>query len=198
MNNEEIIISLVDEASKVLVTLRYLTLDSVDAIVEWRNRLNYLISRIQETGVDKHDFSFNYKNENYLMKIKDDTLFLKDSWLSKFFHFSSKSDPFLIIPSQINPNNVTKVTKKKINKLRKPKNEVKKPKLIRLDLDFSICKKIKQFEMVLVEEAISDFFLLSNNWSTNISNEDTKLSIEPGPPKDVENDDKSPSKAEDK
>lgn len=73
------IISLVDEASRVLVTLRYLTLDSVNAIVEWRNRLNYLISRIHETSVDKHDFSFNYENENYLMKIKDDTLFLKDS-----------------------------------------------------------------------------------------------------------------------
>lgn len=78
-----------------------------------------------------------------------------------------------------------------------------KPKLIRLELDFSLVKKIKQFEIVLVEEAISDFYS-SNNLTTNISNDDAKLSIEPEqpkkiepePPKNAENDDESPSKAE--
>jgi hypothetical protein len=113
LDNHEIIISLVDEASKVLVTLRYLTLDSVDAIIEWRNRLNYLIAKIPETGVDKHDFIFNYEHENYLLKIKDDTMFLKDSCLTKFIHFSSKSDPFLIIPSQVTPGSVAKSAKTK-------------------------------------------------------------------------------------
>jgi hypothetical protein len=78
-----------------------------------------------------------------------------------------------------------------------------KPKLIRLELDFSIVKKIKQFEIILVEEAISDFYS-SNNLTTNISHDDAKLSIEPDPPKKIEpeppknaeNDDESPSKAE--
>lgn len=167
---------------KILVTLRYLTIDVIDSIVLWRERLNYLIGKVSEApGVDKHDFVFIWDHENYLMKIKSDTLFLKDSSLSKYFHFSTKADPFLIVPSQVTStaNATVKSGKKKVSKVRKVKKENKKPELIRLDLDFALVKKIKQLELVLVEEAVSDFYL-TNNWTTNTTNEEAKLPIEEG------------------
>jgi hypothetical protein len=165
VENNDFVVEKVDEASKILVTLRYLTIDVIDAIVLWRERLNYLISKVSEaSGVDKHDFVFTWDHENYLMKIKNDTLFLKDSSLSAFFHFSTKSDPFLIIPSQVTSNSsaAVKLGKKKVSKVRKVKKEPRKPELIRLDLDFALVKKIKQLELVLVEEAVSDFYLTTN------------------------------------
>lgn len=36
---------------------------------------------------------------NYLIKMKNDNSFLKDSSMSNYFNFSSKSDPFLVFPS---------------------------------------------------------------------------------------------------
>jgi hypothetical protein len=71
---EEVIIDKIEDCTRILVTLRYLTIDAIQAIVEWRERLNYLISKVDgESGVDKHDFVFIWENENYLIKIKNDT-----------------------------------------------------------------------------------------------------------------------------
>ena len=42
---------------------------------------------------------FMWEGENYLMKMKSDSLFLKESYFSHYFNFSSKSDPFLVFPS---------------------------------------------------------------------------------------------------
>lgn len=117
---------LLSQVKEALTAEVYLTIDVIEAIVEWRERLNYLLSKIQDpSGLDKHDFVFQWENENYLIKIKNDTMFLKDSILSKFFHFSSKADPFLLVPSQMSSNMVSgpPKTKKKAKKCRKIKTK---------------------------------------------------------------------------
>lgn len=117
---------LLGQVKEALTAEVYLTIDVIEAIVEWRERLNYLLSKVEDpTGVDKHDFVFLWENENYLIKIKNDTMFLKDSILSNFFHFSSKADPFLLVPSQMPANTVSASvkTKKKSKKCRKVKTK---------------------------------------------------------------------------
>ena len=42
---------------------------------------------------------FVWENQNYLLKMKVDTRFLKESPFGKYFSFSPKSDPFLVFPS---------------------------------------------------------------------------------------------------
>jgi hypothetical protein len=67
--------------------------------------------------------------------------------LSKIYHFSSKSDPFLLVPSQI--STITKPSDKaaKKKKTRKSKKDASKPQLMRLELDFGIVKSLKQLEL---------------------------------------------------
>lgn len=98
--------------------------------------------------------------------------------LSKYYHFSSKSDPFLLIPSQ--PSSNSGYTPKKKKNGRKKAPTAPKPKLIRLELDFGLVKKLKQLELILVEEAVSNFFV-ANNWTTNSTQEEAKLSIDHKP-----------------
>lgn len=43
--------------------------------------------------------TFMWQAENYLVKMKSDTDFLKEHKLSQWFNFSEKNDPFLVIPS---------------------------------------------------------------------------------------------------
>lgn len=43
---------------------------------------------------------FIYEEQNYLLKMHQDTAFLLQSNFQKFFNFSPKSDPFLVFPSQ--------------------------------------------------------------------------------------------------
>lgn len=142
--------------------------------------MNYLISKIPNLqSVDKHDFIFIWDHENYLIKMKTDTLFLKKSCLSRFFYFSAKSDPFLLAASQLASYAPAKVAaaKKLPTKKKSTKSESNKPELIRLDVDYGIVKKLKQLELVIVEESVSDFFVTSNI-TTGESQEEVKLQIE--------------------
>lgn len=67
----------------------------------WRERLNYLALKDPlRSFQNAQEFVFIWDGENYLIKMINDTLFLKESVLAKYFSFSSKSDPFLLTPSQ--------------------------------------------------------------------------------------------------
>lgn len=178
--NQEQTIDKVEHSMKLLISLRYLSIDWVESIIEWRERLNYLISKIPNLqSIGKHYFIFIWDHENYLIKMKTDTLFLKTSWLSRFFLFSSKSDPFLYAPSQIASYGPAKVVapKKPLTKKKTSKAESAKPKLIRLDIDYGIIRKLKQLELVIVEESVFDSFIASNI-TTGTSQEEAKLQIE--------------------
>lgn len=112
--------------------------------------------------------------------MKSDTSFLKESSLGAFFNFSSKADPFFMTPSQSvsNQSSSVKKTFKKTKKIKKKKET--KPELIQLELKFEIVKKIKEWELVLVEEAVSEYFISESNITTN-TNEEAKNMIENEP-----------------
>ena len=135
------LIELIEQASKILITLRYLSIDAVERICKWRERLAYLASKVpMVTDVNIHDFVYLLDHENYLIKMKTDTNFLKDSVLGGYFNFSSKSDPFLLTPSQTSTS--ISGNKKKQKKKKKAKVETK-PDLMQLELNFEIVKSIK-------------------------------------------------------
>ena len=76
--NQDKVIDKVELSIKLLSSLRYLSIDWVESIIEWRDRLNYLISKIENLqSIDKNYFIFVWDHENYLIKMKSDTLFLK-------------------------------------------------------------------------------------------------------------------------
>jgi len=56
------------------------------------------MKRNKKTGIN---IKFQHTNgENYLLKMKKDTLFLSLSPLANYFNFSNKSDPFLVLTSK--------------------------------------------------------------------------------------------------
>lgn len=181
---KEALLELVDKTAKILVTLRYLSIDVVQAICTWRRRLAYLAAKVpMAQDVNIHYFVFLWDSENYLIKMKSDTSFLKDSSIGMFFNFSSKADPFFIIPAQSVSTPVTtnkKSTKKMKKSNKKKKEKSNKPDLVQLDLDFEVVKKIKEWELILVEEAVSEYFISESNITTN-TNDENKNMIENEP-----------------
>lgn len=41
---------------------------------------------------------YYYENQNYLLKLINDNSFVSNSFLSEYFRFSTKNDPFLVMP----------------------------------------------------------------------------------------------------
>ena len=68
----------VEEISKLMISLRYLSIDCIESIVQWRERLHYLSSKSSTLNeLNWQDFKFMWDHENYLIKMKSDTMFLK-------------------------------------------------------------------------------------------------------------------------
>jgi len=66
----------------------------VENAMEFRNQLNSIRAI---SGEDKNTYiPILYNDINYLTKMKNDTLFLAESELNKWFNFSKKIDPFLV------------------------------------------------------------------------------------------------------
>jgi hypothetical protein len=87
--------------AETLETHRMLSLNAVDTIVKWREGLVYalLINNTPESYRLAKQVAFTWKGTNYLVKMKTDNDFLKLSSLERLFNFSSKNDPFLVVPS---------------------------------------------------------------------------------------------------
>lgn len=95
---------------------------------------------------------FMWQTENYLVKMKSDTDFLKDHKLSQWFNFSEKNDPFLVIPSCAHSGVGLKGLKKgRSKKLQKDKANNLENKY-EVPLDNSLMQRIKASEVVLVKE----------------------------------------------
>jgi hypothetical protein len=79
----------------VLGDLRLYTIEVVEQIDNWRK---YLFSF---TKKDKpvEPYNFTYDGRNYLLKIRGDSGFLRETPISTFFEFSKRSDPFLLYPT---------------------------------------------------------------------------------------------------
>lgn len=79
---------------KNLQNLREISIIAFKSIEEWKEHL-YQINQMNEIVFVKN-------GENYLIKMMTDLYFLAKSPLIEFFEFSSKNDPFLKHPSQLN------------------------------------------------------------------------------------------------
>ena len=94
---------LLEECVELLHSLRILSLNAVECIVRWRERLlqTFALSEIDSPFKVMGTIPFIWGDTNYLTKIKTDNVFLEKSAYADFFNFSLKSDPFLLIPSTI-------------------------------------------------------------------------------------------------
>ncbi|CDW89091.1 UNKNOWN [Stylonychia lemnae] len=167
--------ALMDECVKILHSLRMLTSShNQNSMHQERNSVNKFKS-----------IPFIWEGENYLLKMKNDAQFLITSEYGKHFNFSTKSDPFLVFPSQ--KHNVNAVgggaqglkSLKKQNSsgnqgqapasvnMKKDKNGLPVNKLI-VPLANSMMKWIRQSEVYLMEEAVTDQILKSSSQSNNV------------------------------
>lgn len=91
---------------------------------------------------------FLWEDENYLLKMKTDMNFFIEHSLSKYFNFSDKSDPFLVIPScaqtGVGLKGLKKARKKQISQNEQTKYEV--------PLDNSLMQRIKASEIIIEKE----------------------------------------------
>lgn len=108
----------------------------------------------QCTPMSKNNSSPNiaylWDGTNYLVKMKSDTDFLSEHVLSKYFNFSDKNDPFLVIPSVAHAGVGLKGLKKGRAK-KQLKNKQKSDKF-EVPLDNSLMQRIKASEVILEKE----------------------------------------------
>lgn len=83
---------LITEAKNTLVKLRENSIESLEAVNMYREK-------IASICVGSKPVPVYYLGKNYVLKVKNDCNFLINSPLSKIFDFSEKSDPFLLHPS---------------------------------------------------------------------------------------------------
>ncbi|CAG9332855.1 unnamed protein product [Blepharisma stoltei] len=120
------------EVADRLSNLRTLSLNAVELIQNWREKLanfnqNYSPAKIQ----------FMINNENYLIKMKTDTIYLANTIIADLIYISNKSDPFFVYASSISMG------------------KMKSPKKIELPIANSLLSRIRKCEMILLEEGVS-------------------------------------------
>ena len=157
---------MLEECINILHSLRMLSLHVVKCIIDWRKQLlySYLMANQVNQGALSPDsqarkfksIPFIWEGENYLLKMKNDTHFLNDSEYGKHFNFSTKSDPFLVFPSSKHnavgggAAAITKLKGQGIAKVQK-----REEKLV-IPLPNSLMKMIRQSEVYLMEEAVTE------------------------------------------
>lgn len=87
--------NLMDDLVQTVHALRMLSLNVIDRLVRWREQILFAYSIVKE----EKTIHFRWNDENYIEKMKVDTLWMNQSHLSKYFNFSTKCDPFLVLPS---------------------------------------------------------------------------------------------------
>lgn len=89
------------QMSDKLQHLRILSLNVVECIMFWREQMLYAENqaRTDDNNEPIPIISFLWENENYFLKMKKDTDFLREHSCSQWFNFADKNDPFLVIPS---------------------------------------------------------------------------------------------------
>ncbi|OMJ93377.1 hypothetical protein SteCoe_3615 [Stentor coeruleus] len=82
------------EAAELLHAHRMLTLNAIEGILKWRNQLAEIFN------ASSQKFIFKHEKENYLLKLRNDLDFIKDSEYAKVFYFGEGDpDPLLVYPS---------------------------------------------------------------------------------------------------
>lgn len=117
----------------------------------WREQMLYAYYQSATDNKSIPIIPFVWENENYLLKLRRDTEFLKEHSLSKWFNFADKNDPFLVIPSCSHAGVGLKGLKKVRKNLSK-KVIGKDDNKYEVPLDNSIMQRIKASELVLENE----------------------------------------------
>ena len=155
---------MVEEMVNILHSLRMLSLHVVKCVIDWRKQLvcNYLVGqnlaqRPQEQIVNNRfkNVPFVYEEQNYLLKMHQDTAFLLQSHFNRFFNFSPKSDPFLVFPSQ---KHATPAVGGAAN-LKKLRKQQPKIQQLTIPLQNNLMKMIRQSEVYMMEEAVTQQML---------------------------------------
>ncbi|KAL4464045.1 hypothetical protein ABPG74_005982 [Tetrahymena malaccensis] len=89
-----------NKSSELITHLRLLSINAVECVVAWRN---YLMDFLQNSVIKERQtmiIPYLYKEQNYLIKMRTDTHFLRSSILKEYFLFSMrqeyKIDPFIL------------------------------------------------------------------------------------------------------
>lgn len=84
------------QCAELLHGHRLFTLNVIESITKWRKTLtDSLLVNNSSVGF----IEFKYSKENYLLKLRNDLDFLKNSEFSKILNFSNENDPLLVTPS---------------------------------------------------------------------------------------------------
>lgn len=84
------------EITELLHTHRLLTVNAIEGILNWRDQLS------KNFNVPPKNFAFMWEGQNYLIKLRNDLDFLKDSEYTKIFNFGGEEpDPLLVCPSNL-------------------------------------------------------------------------------------------------
>ena len=88
-----------EDIHECLKSLRLRTINTVNAIQKFRKNYEHLFNNKIDVEILKERYGYN---EYYLMKLKNDLDFLRDSAINHLYHFSEKGgDPFLLCISDL-------------------------------------------------------------------------------------------------
>ena len=88
-----------EDIHECLKSLRLRTINTVNAIQKFRKNYEHLFNNKIDVEILKERYGYN---EYYLMKLKNDLDFLRDSPINHLYHFSEKGgDPFLLCISDL-------------------------------------------------------------------------------------------------
>lgn len=118
---------------EALSAFRIISIKAVESIQSWREQM----SAYDPANLNAKKVPFIWEGHNYLLKMKSDLNFLQTSPLSMIFEFSTKSDPFMVYASSA--------------LIRKGRGSKK----MDIPIPTTLLKRIRQCEMLLVEEVIN-------------------------------------------
>eukprot|EP00747_Dinoflagellata_sp_TGD_P165356 gnl/TRDRNA2_/TRDRNA2_186516_c0_seq1.p1 gnl/TRDRNA2_/TRDRNA2_186516_c0~~gnl/TRDRNA2_/TRDRNA2_186516_c0_seq1.p1 ORF type:complete len:880 (-),score=151.93 gnl/TRDRNA2_/TRDRNA2_186516_c0_seq1:98-2737(-) len=129
------------ELVDLLLHIRVISLEVVEAIERWRQTAN-------RPGAIWPDPA---TGENYLLKMKADTVWLADSPLGELLDFSPKSDPFFVVPSSrekhLAPTN-------QMTPMLQANKQPRDPRRAVLPLSSSLLKRIRKAELMILKESV--------------------------------------------
>ena len=149
------------EAVNLLHSLRMLSLNVVECIVKWREHLLCIKAQVNpESAKSPTAIPFLWRGENYLTKMKSDSLFLAESAYSRVFNFSAKSDPFLVFPSLAHTGvGTASLMAKKRGKGTSPHKSSSHSSAsgrLTVPLPNALMKRVRASEVILMEEAVAE------------------------------------------
>lgn len=120
--------------TSALYRLRLLSIQTVEKVQEWRE---YLFA-LNPSNPRILKLPYMWEGRNYLLKLRADLGFLRDSQASRYMAFSQRQDPFLLFPSHWYRLNKATDRKK-----------------VDLPVEASVLRDVRKCESILLEEVLN-------------------------------------------